>query len=115
MEDWDFNFHVIAWKSSIEFYGKFSIDFHGGFGHQIPWNSTKKFHVNSMETTPSNSMDLQGVPWNSQELNLGIRISSELKKIHYRFWYHCNLLDKFIFNTVKTASVSFKKLLMKST
>ena len=70
----------------------------------------KKFHVNSMETTSSNSMDLQGVLWNSQELNYGIRISSELNGIHYRFWYHCDLVHKFIFITTKTASVSLEKL-----
>ena len=37
------------------------------FNGKVPWNS--------METTASNSIDLHGVPWNSQELDHGIRVS----------------------------------------
>ena len=32
------NLHGIPWNF-IDFHGKFSMEFHGGLGHQFPWNS----------------------------------------------------------------------------
>ena len=62
---------------------------------------------NSMETTASNSIDLHGVPWNSQELDHGIRISHGVTDVNgiyvftifHRSRCHCKLLDKFTFIT----------------
>ena len=31
------NLHGIPWNS-MDFHGKFSMEFHGGLGHQFPWN-----------------------------------------------------------------------------
>ena len=94
----------------MEFYGNFSIDFHGkylhgGLGH-FPWNSMEnirtpisveisastlsmEFHgkvpCNSIETTPSiiprNSRELHGI-----HRNYTFKISSESNEIHNRFW-----------------------------
>ena len=69
---------------SMEFHVNFSTDiFHGGLGHLhvIPWKNFMQFHRNY---TFDYSMDLQGVSWNSQELE--IRINNELNGIHSRFW-----------------------------
>ena len=46
-------------------------------GKDINFNGIqrKSSRRNSMETTASNSIDLHVVPWNSQELDHGIRIS----------------------------------------
>ena len=32
------NLHGIPWNS-MDSHGKFSMEFHGGLGHQFPWNS----------------------------------------------------------------------------
>ena len=69
---------------SMEFHGNFSTDiFHGGLGHfhVIPWKSSLQFHKNF---SIDYSMAFQGVSWHSQELE--IRVTNELNGIHNRFW-----------------------------
>ena len=81
---------------------KVAMEFHGGLGHQFKWNSMEFLHryfpwrirTFSMKfhgKVPCKkllyrlySMDLQGVSWNSQELEIGI--TNELNGIHNRFW-----------------------------
>ena len=68
-------FHgIIPWNSMELFHGiswKFSMEFHGVFGHGILWNSMEKLYgtpwnysmVYLMETFGENSMELfRGIP-----------------------------------------------------
>ena len=88
-------FHRFPWKKSLS-HSK-------GIRTSISMELNGKVPRNFMETTASDSIDLHGVPWNSQELDHWIRISLWVTDVNgiyvftifHRFRCHCKLLDKF--------------------
>ena len=41
----------------MDFHGKFSMEFHGGLGHQFPWNSMEIYLHGGLGHFPWNSME----------------------------------------------------------